>query len=122
VRFLVDENLPPRLAKLLAASGHDAVHVRDLAAASAPDSAIMALAADQDRVIVSADTDFGALLAQARATRPSVILVREIMSLHPAELASVILGQLEILEPHFRTGAIAAITATGIRVRALPLR
>jgi hypothetical protein len=44
------------------------------------------------------------------------------MGLRPAELASVIVGQLDILEPHFRTGAIAAITAAGIRVRPLPLR
>jgi hypothetical protein len=83
VKFLVDENLPPRLAKLLATSGHDAVHPRDLNAASAPDSRIMELAADEDRIVVSADTDFGALLAYARATRPSVILVREIVGLHP---------------------------------------
>jgi hypothetical protein len=41
------------------------------------------------------------------------------MGLRPAELASVIVDQLDILEPHFRTGAIAA---TGIRVRPLPLR
>jgi predicted nuclease of predicted toxin-antitoxin system len=122
VRFLVDENLPPSLAKLLTASGHDAVHIRDLEAPRAPDSAVMSRAASEDRVIVSADTDFGALLAQARATKPSVILVREIMGLRPAELASVIVDQLDILEPHFRTGAIAAITATGIRVRPLPLR
>jgi hypothetical protein len=81
VRFLVDENLSPRVAELLTKAGHDAVHARDLQAASAPDSAVMTLAADDDRVILSADTDFGALLAQARATRPSVILVREVMGL-----------------------------------------
>ncbi len=122
MKFLIDENLPLRLAKLLAMSGHDAVHVRDLEAASAPDSTIMELATGENRVIVSADTDFGALLAHARATRPSVILVREIVGLHPEALTSVILGQLDTLEPHFQTGAIAAITPTGIRVRALPLR
>ena len=101
MKFLVDENLPPRLAELLAASGHDAVNVRDLNAASAPDSRIMELAAAGDRIVVSADTDFGALLAYARATRPSVILVREIVGLHPEALASVILAQLDTLEPHF---------------------
>jgi predicted nuclease of predicted toxin-antitoxin system len=94
VKFLVDENLPPRLAKLLATSGHDTVHVHDLEAASAPDSTIMELAAGENRVIVSADTDFGALLAHARAIRPSVILVREMVGLHTEELASVIVGQL----------------------------
>jgi len=122
VRFLVDENLPPRLAKLLTTAEHDGVHVRDLEAAHAPDSRVMTLAATEDRVIVSADTDFGALLAHARATKPSVILVRELVGLHPVDLANIILGQVEILEPHLRTGAIAAITTTGIRVRPLPLR
>jgi len=122
VKFLIDQNLPPRLADLLTASGHDAVHVRDLEAARAPDSRIMTLAASEDRVIVSADTDFGALLAHTRATKPSVLLVREVIDLHAEDLASLILGQLELLEPHFKVGAIAAITTRGIRVRALPLR
>jgi predicted nuclease of predicted toxin-antitoxin system len=44
VRFLIDENLSPRLADLLAQSGHDTVHVRDLEAAGISDSAVMALA------------------------------------------------------------------------------
>ena len=108
MRFLVDENPPPRLAKLLTTAEHDGVHVRDLEAARAPDSRVMTLAVTEDRVIVSADTDFGALLAYARATKPSVILVRELVGLHPVDLANIILGQVEILEPHLRTGAIAA--------------
>ncbi|MEU7001629.1 DUF5615 family PIN-like protein [Nonomuraea sp. NPDC046570] len=73
MNFLVDENLSPRVADLLTKADHDAVHVRDLQATSAPDSTIMALAVKGSRVIISADTDFGALLAQARAIEPSVI-------------------------------------------------
>jgi predicted nuclease of predicted toxin-antitoxin system len=61
VNFLIDENLSPRVAELLTKAGHDGVHVRDLQATSAPDSTIMALAMADNRVIVSADTDFGAL-------------------------------------------------------------
>ncbi len=122
MRFLVDENLSPRVAELLVKAGHDAAHVRDLQAASAPDSAVMTLAAEDDRVILSPDTDFGALLAQARATRPSVVLVREVMGLRPADLVSLVLGQLDVLAPHLDAGAIAAVTTTGIRVRTLPLR
>jgi predicted nuclease of predicted toxin-antitoxin system len=40
VNFLVDENLSPRVAELLTKAGHDAVHVRDLQATSAPDTTI----------------------------------------------------------------------------------
>ena len=63
MRFLVDENLSPRLADLLTACGHDAVHVRDLGLHGGSDADVMDQAVASDRVIVSADTDFGALLA-----------------------------------------------------------
>ncbi|MEV0144760.1 MULTISPECIES: DUF5615 family PIN-like protein [unclassified Nonomuraea] len=122
MNFLVDENLSPRVAELLTKAGHDAVHVRDLQATSAPETTIMELAVADSRTIISADTDFGALLAHARATEPSVILVRELVELRPPELVNVILANLEVLEQHLQTGAIAAFTPGGIRVRALPLR
>jgi predicted nuclease of predicted toxin-antitoxin system len=67
VKFLIDQNLSPRVAELLSKAGHDALHVRDLQASSAPDHELMTMAAGQGRVIVSADTDFGALLAHRRA-------------------------------------------------------
>jgi predicted nuclease of predicted toxin-antitoxin system len=40
VRFLVDENLPRSLAKVLRESGFDAVDVRDLGLRGKPDSEI----------------------------------------------------------------------------------
>jgi predicted nuclease of predicted toxin-antitoxin system len=122
VRFLIDENLSPRVAELLTKSGHDAVHVRDLDAKSAADLTIVDLATKDSRVIISGDTDFGAVLAHARATKPSVLLVREIMDLRPPELVNVILGSLDVLDSDLQAGAIAAFTTTGIRVRPLPLR
>jgi predicted nuclease of predicted toxin-antitoxin system len=92
VRFLVDENLSRSLADLLAKGGHDAVHVRDLEAAGATDSAIMALAVADERIIISADTDFGASLVHSRATKPSVILVRALVDRRPPELAGIEVG------------------------------
>jgi predicted nuclease of predicted toxin-antitoxin system len=35
MRFLIDENVSPRVAALLRGAAHDAVHVRDLGLASA---------------------------------------------------------------------------------------
>jgi predicted nuclease of predicted toxin-antitoxin system len=59
VRFLIDECLPPRLAVLLRDAGHDRAHVYELGLGGQPDEQVMALADRENRILVSADTDFG---------------------------------------------------------------
>ncbi|HEY6794796.1 MAG TPA: DUF5615 family PIN-like protein [Kineosporiaceae bacterium] len=122
MRFLIDENISWRVAELLTKAGYDAVHVRDLDAEGADDRDVMALAARDERVIVSADTDFGALLAHTCAIKPSVILVRALVDRRPAELAGIIAANLDTIREHLDAGAVAAFTPDGIRVRPLPLR
>ena len=121
MKLLLDENLPPRLARLLNDAGHDAVHVRDLDAAGSSDPQIIALALADGRTIVSADTDFGALLASMGAAEPSIILVREVIGRRPAELADLLAACIEQLESQLTAGAMVALTSTGARVRRLPL-
>lgn len=73
MRFLIDNALSPAVASHLSAAGHDAIHVRDLGMSAASDQLIFDQAATDDRVIVTADADFGTLLALRGGLRPSVI-------------------------------------------------
>jgi len=59
VRFLIDAQLPARLARLLNEHGHDATHTSELPNANrTPDDEIAAAADAEDRVVVSKDRDF----------------------------------------------------------------
>jgi len=58
VNFLVDAQLPPGLARWLAAQGHSAQHVNDVGLAGAEDSVIWNHALGVDAVIVTKDEDF----------------------------------------------------------------
>jgi predicted nuclease of predicted toxin-antitoxin system len=63
MRFLIDNALSPALALLLQQAGHDAIHVRELGLQHADDEVIFEHAAAEHRIVVSADGDFGTLLA-----------------------------------------------------------
>lgn len=58
MRFLVDQQLPPALARFLETAGHTAQHVREIGMKEAGDGAIWRHAAANQIVMVSKDEDF----------------------------------------------------------------
>lgn len=121
MRFLIDNALSPTVAKDMKAAGHDAVHVRELGMQAASDEEIFDCAAEDDRVVVSADTDFGTLLAARKETSPSVILFRHGSQHRPADQVELLKNNLPQLEQPLTDGCIVVIEPDRLRVRTLPL-
>ncbi len=121
MKFLIDNALSPQLAAKLSAMGHDAIHVRDIGIASCSDEVIFLRAAAEGRILVSADTDFGTLLALRRGVAPSVILLRRRTDRRPARQAAIILANLSNLADCLKQGCIAVIEQSRVRVRMLPI-
>jgi predicted nuclease of predicted toxin-antitoxin system len=121
VKFLLDENLSPLLAEFLNAAGHDALHVRDVGLLMAPDRVILERARTERRILVSADTDFGQLLATAEASLPSVILLRREGERGASRQAALLLSNFGQVAADLDAGSIVVMEATRVRVRRLPV-
>lgn len=121
MRFLVDANLSPVVAARLRDGGHDAIHVSDLGLLTASDQEILNRAEDDGRVVLSADSDFGTLLAVGHLSRPSFVLLRSTDHLAPREQADLVLGHLPQVGEDLAAGAIVTIARSRVRLRSLPI-
>ena len=75
MRFLVDAQLPPSLTQILQASGHDAIHLFDVAPTDTDDALIWELAIREDRIVVTKDEDF-AVRSKLSSVGPQVLWLR----------------------------------------------
>lgn len=75
MRFLVDAQLPPALARLLREHRHEADHVTDIGPGDAPDHDLWRFALANGAVIVTKDEDFSNMIARG-GEAPAVVWVR----------------------------------------------
>lgn len=121
MRLLIDNALSPRLTEGLRDVGHDVVHVRDIGLQSATDDEIFDAAANDDRVVVSEDTDFGTLLSLRDSAKPSVILLRHMPDRSASALLGILRANIPTVEAELESGALVVIEPGRIRVRRLPM-
>lgn len=122
MKLLVDANLSPSVAEGLRAAGFDAVHVADLGMVTASDDEIFDRATAEGFTVVTADSDFGMLLALRRALSPSVVHLRHVAELAPENHLSLLSANLRQIAHDLEKGAIASLSPTRLAVRDLPIR
>ena len=88
---------------------------------SATDTAVIDTARADDRVLISADTDFGTLLARSHATTPPFLLLRRASGRRAVELVEIILSNFNVVDADLEAGAIVVLGETTLRIRKLPI-
>ena len=102
MRFLVDAHLPRRLAHRFRQAGHDAVHTLDLPRGnSTEDAEISEIAAREQRVVVTEDTDFVNSFIMSR--RPDRLLLISTGNITNANLEALVLAALPAIDAALQT-------------------
>jgi len=121
VKFLADMNVSPLTVADLASDGVDIVRVSSLLPANAPDEAILDLARREDRVVITHDTDFSALLALGGHDRPSLVTLR-LLDTDTERVTERLRQCLPRIEAALRKGSAISIDDKSMRIRELPIR
>lgn len=115
MKFIVDAQLPKRLADALTDAGHDAIHTLSLPEKNrSTDSAIARLADSQQRIVISKDADF--VNSHMIQGTPQCLLEISTGNLPNKLLLALVLRHLDRIELAFNTSKHVELTANSLVV------
>jgi predicted nuclease of predicted toxin-antitoxin system len=117
MRFLADANISVELVAMLADLGHDCLDSSAIPARM-PDVDVLQMAAADERVVVTADKDFGELVFVHAIRCPGVVLIRVALTEETDRVACVRSAWPLVLSR--LPGSFVTITTSGVRARPLP--
>lgn len=120
MKLLLDQGLPRSSASILRNANIDTVHVGEIGMAMAEDWEILEQSRQEQRIVVTLDADFHALLALSGAKSPSVVRIR-IEGLRGEGLAALIQRILTEWGEELEIGAVLSVDERRMRMRRLPL-
>jgi len=120
MKIVIDVCLSRQVAEALTNAGFDAVHWFNIGGPKAKDAMIMAWAQEEGRMVVTADTDFGHLLAKSSGASPSTVILRT--AVHSVNVVIPLL--LEVIPAYseeLKEGALITVDEQRVRIRKLPI-
>lgn len=113
MRFLVDAQLPRRLAAWLASEGHDALHTTELPSGNrTTDDEITHPADADDRVVVTKDADF--VDSHVLRGRPRRLLLIATGNISNSALANLLVPALPVIVSPFEQADFIELSRTSI--------
>ena len=115
MRFLLDAQLPRRLAQALQVAGHDAIHTLDLPEGNrTTDSEIIAVAEREGRVVITKDADF--VNSFYLSGRPQKLLLISTGNIANVVLEPLLLGNVAALDAALTTNDFVELSRSTITV------
>lgn len=120
MRFLADMGISPATVTFLRSLGHDAIHLADERLFRLPDTEVLQKATTEQRTILTADLDFGAIVALSGRRLPSVVTFR-LADMRPANVNRHVAALVEAHARDIEAGALVTVTEHRARLRQLPV-
>ena len=118
--FMANMNISPYTVKNLREKGWNIVRVSELMDAGSKDIEILKYAREHNKVLITQDLDFSALLAVGGYEKPSIINLR-LENARPDYVTNRIIATVSELEKELELGIIVRVDEVSARYKSLPI-